>query len=234
MKNALIYLVVILLLTGISSASENDFNTIEVSGVSEIYVAPDEAVINMGIKCWDSDMDEARQKFHDNSQKLKNLLVKYSIEDKYIKTDLILIEPTYKNFEKKYYESDIVSGYRFSKRVSVIIKDINKVEEILSEIIYSGATNLYGVDYNVSDHRQHKDEARKLSIISAKEKAVLLASQLGQTVGKAIKIIEPNYGNLWGRQANVMQMGAQAEVGPDVQPGMIKISATVNVIFELL
>jgi uncharacterized protein YggE len=64
-----------------------------------------------------------------------------------------------------------VAGYRFSKRISVTIKDISQVENILSEIIYSGATNLYGVDYGVSEHRKHADNARKQAITAAKEKA---------------------------------------------------------------
>lgn len=232
MKWIVLFLTAIMM-TYVSSAIENDQHAIEVSGISEIYVAPDEAVINMGINVWNEDMNKARQIFYDNSKKLSDLLKKYSIEDKYIKTDLIMIEPTYKKFEKMYYEGDIVNGYRFSKRIGVTIKDINLVEDILSEIIYSGVTNLYGVDYRASDHRKHADEARKQAIIAAKEKAELLAGEIGQKVGKAIKITESNYGNLWGRQANVMQMGSQTESASDIQPGMLRISATVNVTFEL-
>jgi uncharacterized protein YggE len=222
-----------IMMTYVSSAIDNAQNTIEVWGISEIYVAPDEAVINLGIKVWNEDMDEARQIFYEKSNNLSNLLKKYSIEDKYVKTDNIMIEPTYKKFEKMYYEGDIVNGYRFSKRISVTIKDISQVENILSEIIYSGATNLYGVDYGVSEHRKHADNARKQAITAAKEKAELLAGEIGQKVGKAIKINEPNYDIPWGRQSNVLQMGSQTETVSDIQPGMIRISASVNVIFEL-
>jgi uncharacterized protein YggE len=222
-----------IMMTYVSSAIDNAQNTIEVWGISEIYVAPDEAVINLGIKVWNEDMDEARQIFYEKSNNLSNLLKKYSIEDKYVKTDNIMIEPTYKKFEKMYYEGDIVNGYRFSKRISVTIKDISQVENILSEIIYSGATNLYGVDYGVSEHRKHADNARKQAITAAKEKAELLAGEIGQKVGKAIKINEPNYDIPWGRQSNVLQMGSQTETVSDIQPGMVRVSASVNVIFEL-
>lgn len=207
---------------------------ISVTGTAEIYVQPDEAIINMGIKVWDEDMDDARAKFYENSEKLSTLLQIYNIDDKFIKTDMINIEPTYKKFHKQSYEGDIVSGYRFFKRISVTVKDIEKVEEMLTKIIYSGATNLYGVNYQTSEFREYMDQARKEAILAAKEKAEMLAAELGQSVGKAIKIEEPSMaGNPWGRSANVTMLSGSNESGPDIQPGMIKISASINVVFEL-
>lgn len=215
-------------------AQSSQDNIISVSGTADIYVIPDEAVINMGIKVWDEDIDEAKNKFYENSRELTNLLETYNIDDKYIKTDMLSIEPTYKKFSKQAYEGDIVNGYRFFKRVSVTVKDIGKVEELLTKIIYSGATNLYGVDYRTSEFRENMDKARIEAIKAAKEKAEMLASELGQSIGKAIRIKEPSYpGSPFGRTANVMHMSGLGDSGPDIKPGMIKVSASVNVDFQL-
>ncbi len=232
-KKILSIAILIILFSGTGFAQSDHVNTVIVSGVAEIYVIPDEAVINMGIKIWDEDMESAKKRFYENSYKLSSLLNKYNIDKNLIKTDMIQIEPTYKNFAKTNYEGDIINGYRFFKRISVTVKDIEKIEQMLSEIIYSGATNLYGVDYRSSEQRKNKDEARKEAINAAKEKAEMLAGELGQSIGKAIRIEEPSYGNPLGRQANVMQMSSQLEGGPDMHPGMIRVTATVNVTFEL-
>ena len=85
-----------------------------------------------------------------------------------------------------------------------------------------------------SDLRQHKDEARIMAARAAREKAELLAKELGVKVGKAFSIQETStdwYNNL----RNVAQNNVSEEPadGSSLNAGMIEVSSSVQVSFRI-
>jgi uncharacterized protein YggE len=98
--------------------------------------------------------------------------------------------------------------------------------------------------------REHRDEARKLAVRAALEKARLLAEGLGARVGKARSITEAtdwwgsSYSSWWGRWSAASQnvsvnSNAFAVAGPSssdetsLAPGRISVTARVEVTFDL-
>jgi uncharacterized protein YggE len=74
-----------------------------------------------------------------------------------------------------------------------------------------------------------------MAIRAAQEKAIALAKELGQTVGKAHSIFEDSYGWLSGYAQNVSQNVGGAPPGSDssIALGQIRVSSRVTVSFEL-
>ncbi len=95
-----------------------------------------------------------------------------------------------------------------------------------------------GPTFRTTELRKHKDAARKKAVVAAREKAELLAQELGQSIGKAI-IIEEVSANRWGGNQNAYANtsmdqtsgGESEEVG--FAPGQLEIKATVQVSFVL-
>jgi Protein of unknown function (DUF541) len=52
------------------------------------------------------------------------------------------------------------------------------------------STHVYGIEFRTCGLRKHRDAARGLAIQAAREKAIALAGELGQEVGRPIDIRE--------------------------------------------
>mgnify|MGYP000441922083 FL=1 len=78
----------------------------------------------------------------------------------------------------------------YVKEIIITINDLQNLDKYLLEIQKLGYKDLIYLDYRVKDLAAHKDQARKNAIASAKRKAILLASELGQSIGKAHTIEE--------------------------------------------
>jgi uncharacterized protein YggE len=130
----------------------------------------------------------------------------------------------------------------------VTLKEIGKFESLLTAALEAGANNVHGVQFRTTELRRYRDQARSLAIKAAQEKAVALAAELGQKVGRPLKIEEQQsnwwawYGGWWGggwsgaMTQNVVQNvsgGGQSSEDTTIAPGQITVNARVAVTFEL-
>lgn len=118
------------------------------------------------------------------------------------------------------------------------IVDISRFEEFFSEVLKAGISEVNSVKFETSKLRENKDTARDMAMKAAKEKATALAASVGQTIGKAVKIIEGTVGNqsysIAGLSNNSMTTsGSFSESVATFAPGAIKVEAQVTVSFVL-
>ncbi len=115
-------------------------------------------------------------------------------------------------------------------------------------VLKNGATHLFGVDYQTTELRKYRDQARKMAIKAAKEKAVLLAGELEMNVGTPRQISESSFsygyyggGNYWGGgYGQMMTQNSYREAAPLDTPaegtmplGQIAVRAQVSVTFNI-
>ncbi|MBI4232601.1 SIMPL domain-containing protein, partial [Candidatus Peregrinibacteria bacterium] len=156
------------------------------------------------------------------------------------------------------YELPPLVGYRVNKTVQVILKDgdVAKFEKLASRAVEVGANQIFNVEFKTTKLREYRDKARKMAMKAAKEKADLLAGELGQKVRKAISISEGksgwyspyNWWGQWGRRSNsylsqnVQQSMPQggggagtddSETATTFSIGQISVNASVTVTFEI-
>ena len=171
-------------------------------------------------------------KFNNNrrTEKAISYLKSQGIEPQHIQTQYISVSP-----HRDYKNGNKITHYTASQSISVCIKDLSKYETISDELLSLGVNNLNGPTFRNSEMRKYKDEARKKAIVAAKEKAQLLAQQLGQSIGKAHNIKEVTGG--WAPRsayANTISDDANgSDVGESFAPGQIEVRATVEVSFLL-
>jgi len=126
----------------------------------------------------------------------------------------------------------------YIKDVFITIKDMDKLDETLLELHRLGFTNYKYIDYRVLNLKALKDNVRTEALKSAKEKAVLLATTLGQTVGKAHTIEDLETSNYnWYTASNTNKrdsIGNALNVNDYLfDPGYIVILSRVKVSFDL-
>lgn len=102
-----------------------------------------------------------------------------------------------------------------------------------------------GFEYRTTELRKHRDEARKKALRAAREKAEMLAGELGARVGKPRTISEGHYGfsgptRWWGGWggANYTQNASQQQreetgSGETLPLGQIGVNAGVSVTLDL-
>jgi uncharacterized protein len=169
--------------------------TIDTTGTAEIQVVPDEVSFSLRVTKSDKNLQVAKDQNDSNVAKIIALAKRFAIDAKDVKTDYITVGEKLDRVKLKGTEDEyenVFAGYTVSKTIVVKLRDLGKFEEFFSEIIKIGVTQVSNVNFQSSELRKYKDQARAMAIRAAKEKAEAIAKEIGQTIGKAVSIDEEN------------------------------------------
>lgn len=222
---------------------------ITVSGNAAVRVAPDQVTITLGVETWNANLALAKT---ENEQRIKSMIVAagaHGVTSKDVQTDYISIEPEFKDEhdERGYTSGRSLKGYHVRRSAVVTLRDVSKFEPLLTAVVEAGANHVQGIRFETTQLRKFRDQARSLAIKAAREKAVALAAELDQKIGRPESISEgysgwgASYGSYWGGHGrgmsqNVVQMqSAGANEPPEgaLEPGRINVTAEVSVTFRL-
>ena len=205
---------------------------ISVMGTAEINVAPDEAVLNLGVESRDKVLSVAKSQADERVKKVLALARAAGVEQKDIATSVLQMGPDYS--EEKVPR---LLGYSVSQTLAITLKDLSRYEALMTQLLEAGVNRVDNVSFRISEDRKYRDEARAKAIAAAREKAVAMASLLGQTVGKPWEISEqpePNYNYVVQVAANAGENAAYDRPEEStVAPGQVTIRASVKVSFQL-
>jgi uncharacterized protein YggE len=220
-----------------------DPNSITTNGEAEVRVVPDEVKLALGVETYDKVLKVSKTLNDDIIKKTIASAKNAGIPDKYIQTDYIRIQPEYKY---DYSVSSGVVGYSVRRTIMITLKEITKFEDVLTAALESGVSHVHGVEFRTTELRKHRDEARRLALRAAKEKAELLAREAGRPLGKMSSVGESSFGywssysSWWGNrygsatQNSVQNIGgASIDSDSTLSPGQIAIRATVSTSFVL-
>lgn len=207
---------------------------VTVTGESEVRVAPDEVVYDLTVQSLDKNLRLAKSQTDERIKRLVELTRRYGLAERDVQTDYIRVEPRYRGND----ESRLFLGYAVRKDLVFTLRDVSKAEALLSDVIESGITRVNSVSFRTSQLRRHRDEARAAAMRAAREKAVALAGEIGQKVGKAHSIEEETPSaramsqNLSLNSFRIEEGGGTDSDGT-LALGLIKVNARVIVRFEL-
>jgi len=247
MKNLIFTAVIILFaFCTIHSQQFENHPTISVNGEAVVKVQPDQIIITFGIETWDKAIMLANQKNNDIMQKALKVIEDAGIPDKDIQTDYLSVEPRY---DDSYEKKDFI-GYFVRNTFVITLSNPEKVEELVSQILQSGVNYIHGIDFQTTEFKKYREQARELALIAAKEKAEKMAGALGQSIGDPMQINEGYGGGDWwyfnswsgwgyGRSNTMSQNVVQNipsgsdNISESIALGKISIKASVSVTFEL-
>jgi uncharacterized protein YggE len=237
-------LLILILMAGAWSVSafaqdQIDPPLITVTGQAEVLAPPDEAVFALAIENVDKDMIAANKRTDDSVKQVLAIAKRHNIKPEDIQTSRVSIQPKYNTDELEYEArrgvKRVLIGYEASKTVVIKLRDISRYESLLGEILTAGITRLSGLEFRDSQLRKHRDQARVMAIRAAKEKATLLAGEIGQSIGPAYSITETSgdYAPRTMQNASAGVAGNPSESESAIAPGSLSITAQVTVRFRL-
>jgi uncharacterized protein len=233
----------------------DDRPKISVSGEATVYATPDRIVVQLGVETEDKNILVAKQKSNDILKRVFAALKACGVKERDIQTEYLYAEPRWadvsagknaqtlgpassaQSWDRDSEEPRRFLGYFVKNVIAVTVKDAAKIDKLIADVLAAGATNIYGVEFQTSELKTHREKARELALKAAKEKAVKMAAVLGQSVGAPIEITEgggPYYGNEpSGSQVLISAAPPAADTATTIAMGKIAVHAAVNVTFEL-
>jgi uncharacterized protein YggE len=196
---------------------------ISVTGEATISAAPDLAQVDGGVT---SEAKTAREASETNNAAMAKLLLALKgagIAEKDFQTSRLSLQP--QNASNRTGPAAIVS-YRASNRVTVRVRDVTKVANVIDTLVAAGANDIGGIDFIVSGASKLLDQAREQAVEDARRKAEIYAKAAGVTLGPPLSISEGGGGPM------PMQFRAKAMAAATPTPvaqGEETLAVTVSV-----
>jgi hypothetical protein len=123
---------------------------------------------------------------------------------------------------------DTITGYTATNSVTARIRQLGNAGPVIDAAVGAGANQVYGPSLFVSDMDAAYRNALRAAVAEAREKAQVLASASGLTLGRVVAMTES------GSTPPPMPLtGGARDSAPQIEPGTQRIEATVSVSFAI-
>lgn len=217
-----------------------------VAGEGKITMKPDIAVFTAGVVAQAAKVKDAQAENTKKSNAIVEFLKKSGVDEKDIKTVEYNIYPQYSSSypppcvfpgpcpATTVRPPEIVS-YQVRQTIEVKVRDLGKVDNLLSGVVSAGANEVGSIAFKVDDPDAARAAARKKAIDNATIKAQALAADLGVRLKKIVSYNEEGSGYPIYQMAMEYGKGgglAASAPAPQVQPGEQEITANVTIVYE--
>jgi uncharacterized protein len=197
---------------------------VTVTGEATVAVAPDAAMIRIGVSSQDK---TAREASDANAKQMTAVLAAIkgnNIAERDIQTSRLSLQPQY---DPNKSGTARLTGFQATNQVTVRIRDIGKLAAVLDSAIGAGANEMSGIEFIVSEQSKLLDRARDDAIADAHRKAELYAKAAGAKLGHVVAISEE------GSAPPQRPMQALRAGAVPISPGEQTLTAVVTVSYEL-
>lgn len=200
---------------------------VTVTASGQVEAVPDVARIASGVTTEAATASEALARNSDIMKKVIAGLKSSGIAAGDIQTTSFRVEPRYTRPREG--EARVIKGYRVTNQVAVVARNLDRLGEVLDELVSLGANEMGGLSFEASEAETLRDEARKEAVANALRHARLFAAAAGAEVGEVLKIVE---GQAPGPRSMPMARAMRSEAVP-LERGTETLSATVTVTWAL-
>jgi uncharacterized protein YggE len=215
---------------------------ISVTGEGEVMAVPDIGQFSFAVEAEGENANEAQEASGTKINKITAYLKEIGIEDKDIKTQNYNLYPNWRYEERicpvgSFCQGERVQdGFTVSQSIVVKVRDTEKAGEVISGVGDLGATNISNLAFTTDDTEILKAEARTLAIEDAKEKAKILAADLGVELLQMASYYEEDnrYEPYYDNRMMAMDESAGGEFGgPELPMGENSTMVRVNVTYQV-
>lgn len=154
-------------------------STISVSGSGAVSVAPDVAIIHLGVN---TDGERPIEILATNNilvAAVNQAIIAAGVDEDDIATSRFNLSPIFDHTMG--WQSDVV-GFRVSNNITVTTTDFDIIADVLGAAIEAGANVSSGVSFGILDSNQAYNQALELAVQNATAKARVIASALGTEI----------------------------------------------------
>lgn len=201
--------------------------TIVMTGQGIVRAAPDLATVSIGVR---SDAAAADKALADNAAQMRGLLGAVDaagIPKADVQTAAVTLEPQFAYTEG---QQPRLTGYLARNVVSVQVRDLGKLGQLLQAAVSAGGNELSGLAYDFADRDPLAARARTEAVFDARRKADGVAAAAGVKLGRVLRIEEAGEER---PRPMPRAMLAEAKGGVPVEAGTEEVSQSVTVTWEI-
>jgi uncharacterized protein YggE len=201
---------------------------VSVAGEATLSVPPDLAMIRAGVVTSGSSARDVSLSNRRAMASVMNAIKAAGIEQKDIKTAGYAVMPVVD------YGANKVTGFRASNIVTLTIRKLDDMGDLIDALTAAGANNFGGIDFIVSDAAKLLDKVRADALADAKRRAQIYADAAGVKLGGVLVLNE----NVNAPRQSMMAYGGYASrvSAPEtpVSLGENVLQVRVEVTYELV
>jgi len=228
--------ITLLTITMATSQAINRPLTYSVAGDAILRVQPDQVVLRLGLETKGEDLVETKQRNHAIIAEAIRYCKDKGIPAKHIQTDYVSIRPHYN------HRSDLkVSHYNVTQVLCLVIEDVPAYEQMLTDLLLLGINKVDNVEFRTTRIKEYRNEARKMAVAAAKEKAIFLTSEVGIQLGDILNVSDysstpspsfsrANYANF---SQNIAQDAGMTATEGGLSVGLLSIKANITLTYEI-
>jgi uncharacterized protein len=214
---------------------QNPFG-VSVFGSALLRVSPDLAAITATVARLEQTSSEAFSKAKEGARAVTEFLRRAGVDEFGMSRISLSQELRFTGGERRFL------GYNAKIGFTVVLKALDRIEEIVSGLIDGGANEINSIEFQTSRLKELRAQARRLAIDAAKEKAVIYATAANVSLGSIIHIQDVNPQVVLGprkvHHGSGFRVQADHVIDGDsdkqtLDPGAIEVGAAVLVAFGL-
>lgn len=206
--------------------------TISLIGHGETRIAPDMAIVNVGVL---KQAPTAAGALGSNTAAMTAVMAALKaagIEAKDIQTSNFMVAPRYDYGDNT--QAPRLTGYDVSNTVTIAVRKIAQLGGLLDTLVSAGSNQINGISFQVSRPDQALDQARKSATEDATRKAKLYAAAMQLKLGPVLSISEGvNYSPPVPMMLKSMRGAAEMSSDVPVSGGEQSLTIDVNVTWEI-
>jgi uncharacterized protein YggE len=202
-------------------------HTIAVTGSGRITVVPDMATIRLGVSLERQTAKAARKAAAEAMTRVVAAIRRLGIADEDIATSSISLGPVY-NYSSS-GSAPRIRGYQLTNIVTVTIRDLDVIGDVLDDGVQAGATSVEGISFDVADRTAAEAKAREAAVKDAKAKAETLANGVGVQITGVASMSESVSTPIW--YDRMYAAGAAEDAATPILAGSTDVTISVSVTF---
>ena len=219
-----------------ATVDPSKFKTVMIQSMGEVETLPDMATFFIELNCVDKSVLTSKKCLIEKSNELHRKLHSFGINKEDILTTAVEMNKSYawRN------NSSVFEGFRSSTSIFITVKNIDKLDQIYTELLENRNIELGGLSYSHSKIDSLKNQA----YLNALEKSAVLTDKLleklPETTKEILKIGNvaisaslPEPRNQKFLEQNEVAADATSDSSIAISKGTVKVSATLYVEYQI-
>ncbi len=171
-------------------SGDGSMNQVRVSGSAQKDVAPDKALVALGVSTEGKDAKQVQERSRAQMNQVMRALKDTGVRDDEIETTTYALYP-FQEWDPLLGKS-VDKGFRLDHTIMVTTTKLDGVGALVDAAVENGANTVQSIAFTLSDGKQRAVHAELLAKAAgdARERAAVIAESLGVALGKAVSVSE--------------------------------------------
>ncbi|HUR16123.1 MAG TPA: SIMPL domain-containing protein [Candidatus Limnocylindrales bacterium] len=203
--------------------------TISVSGIGCVAIEPDVAHVRLGVNISRKTVAEARAEAATTMAAILAAVAEAGVPKHDVQSSFLSVQPRYDYRDGRAPE---LSGYDMNNVVTVTVRDLAKLGDVIDGSLRAGATSMDGLEFRLADPAPAEREARIRAMANARSRADVIAEAADLTISGVESVTEAGAMPPRPFAAKAERMMMSQDAATPVETGTMEIEVAVAVAYR--